>query len=185
MSKVQESLFKYNDNKFFSRLVEAKDEKAEAQLLKDGLSIIKKGQENFKRFESAAGGDIKKYAEFWKQQQKFKEKLKSKFNCQVCYLLFEGGHGLCLYKNEDGKHVLGIIKLNTEEGEQNPIFKVNNKEVAKKFAEWGMDVKEKFVNIKKQYNDEIVKKQQAEEERVKKEQEIAKRKKLDTFLSEK
>jgi len=103
MKHVCESLNHYNDNKFF-KIFEEKKEKEESvdrkkefqEKEKEGMSIIKKIIDNFKRFQSAAGNKILKYKEFWEENQEAKQNFDESGN---------------LYKLFDSNYVIGVLTL--------------------------------------------------------------------------
>jgi len=113
MKHVQESLFQFNDHKFF-KLLESKEEKEEgiddfkdktSESEKDGMAIIKKLQDNFKLFETAANGKILRYKEFWEDNKLMAESFE------------ETGK---IYKMFDSDYVAGVLELpDAELGEDN------------------------------------------------------------------
>lgn len=71
---VKETLGQFQDWKYFSLLeekAESKDDKKfKDEEAKDGMDAIKKLRDNLSRFETASGGKILKYKEFWEENQK-------------------------------------------------------------------------------------------------------------------
>jgi len=104
MKHVQESLFQFNDHKFF-KLLEGKQEKEDStddfedktsESEKDGMAIIKKLQDNFNLFETAANGKIIRYKEFWEDNKLMSEQFE------------ETGK---IYKMFDSDYVAGVLEL--------------------------------------------------------------------------
>jgi hypothetical protein len=99
MKHICESLNQFNDTKFFKlyEKEEEVDKKKELQEKeKEGMTIIKKVIENFKRFQSAAGNKILQYKEFWEENQSAKQ---------------DFDEGANLYKLFDSNYVIGVLSL--------------------------------------------------------------------------
>jgi hypothetical protein len=99
---VKETLGQFQDWKYFS-ILEAKEEKEDKKLKddesKDGMGAIKKLRDNLSRFETASGGKILKYKEFWEENQT----AASEFD--------ESGD---IYKLWDSDYVAGVLNLPDE-----------------------------------------------------------------------
>lgn len=104
MKYVKESLGEFN-RPIYGHLFEkedpkvAKDKKLKDEEQKDGMAVIKKLQDNFKRFKTAAGNKILKYKEFWEENKS----ISSDFD--------EKGE---IYKLWDTNYVAGVLNLPDE-----------------------------------------------------------------------
>jgi len=100
---VKETLGQFQDWKYFSLLEEktesGDDKKVKNEDMKDGMDSIKKLRDNLNRFETAAGGKILKYKEFWEENQE----ASSEFD----------GEGE-IYKLWDSDYVAGVLNLPDE-----------------------------------------------------------------------
>ena len=191
MIHVHESLNKYENFKFFSLLEEKynqekkeispKDKEKEKRLQqkeKDGEEVIKKVDDNFSRFKSAAGNKIEMYRQFWDKEQKvLLNALKQKIaTLKAAYKLFDSDYIVAAYL-DDGLPCVAVFKTHLAEGEENPIFKINSKNIYDKFLDFYKNMINDFSEIKEYYVKHV-------EEKKHKEEEERKRKKLDTFLKE-
>lgn len=100
---VKETLGQFQDWKYFSVLEEKSESKDEKKFKdeeqKDGMDSIKKLRDNLSRFETAAGGKIIKYKEFWEENQ------------EVAGGFDEEGN---IYKMWDSDYVAGVLVLPDE-----------------------------------------------------------------------
>jgi hypothetical protein len=101
---VKETLGQFQDWKYFSVLEEKSEEKVESgddkklkdEEAKDGIEAIKKLRDNLSRFETAAGGKIIKYKEFWEENQEVADGFDEEGN---------------VYKLWDSDYVAGVLVL--------------------------------------------------------------------------
>jgi len=101
---VKETLGQFQDWKYFSVLEEKSEEKASSkddkklkdEEAKDGMEAIKKLRDNLSRFETAAGGKILKYKEFWEENQEVADGFDEEGN---------------VYKLWDSDYVAGVLVL--------------------------------------------------------------------------
>ena len=181
---VLESLNEYKDWKFFSALVEKKVENPEEakqaeEQKKDAEAILKKVQDNFSRFQSAAGGKIQAYKSFWDHITSMSSQISEKHPAiKTVYPLYDSNYAVVLLQeSEDATPSLAVWKYNLEEDEENPIFTAKNPEISSEFVEFMNNIKEQFKEVKDKYVRDVDSKKK-EEEREKK------RKKFDSFLKE-
>ncbi|MFW6310998.1 MAG: hypothetical protein ACOC1K_02060 [Nanoarchaeota archaeon] len=197
--QVFESLNQYNDYKFFTSLLEEKEEKdgkkkkmskedknidpEEKKELEErkriAESIVKKAKENLKKFKSAAGNNIKAYAKFWKDIQAKSESIKQQLpTTNLVYPLWDSDFVVVLFKSgDDASDTLGVFKQNLEEDEKNPYLTVKNPEASKEFSLFFKELKSEFNKVKADYKKNVVSKQKEKERE-------EKRNKLQKFLGE-
>lgn len=100
---VKETLGQFQDAQFFTKLFEGKedeeDKKFKEEESKDAQEALKKLRDNLNRFETAAGGKILKYKEFWEENQEMADQFDE-----------EGD----IYKLWDSDYVAGVLNLPDE-----------------------------------------------------------------------
>ena len=103
---VKETLGEFQDAQFFTALFEEKkdssdvdEKKAKEEEAKDAESALQKVRDNLSRFESAAGGKILKYKEFWEENKDMADQFD------------EDGD---IYKLWDSDYVAGVLMLPDE-----------------------------------------------------------------------
>lgn len=108
MKHVRESLTDFYNKKYFDALhyrmfeAEENDEKSKLQdKEKAALDVIKKVNDDFDKFKSAAKGEISQYKNFWEETQQAKE------------LFSENGN---VYKMYGSDYVIGVLDLPTKIG---------------------------------------------------------------------
>lgn len=182
--KVQESLERYRDHRFFNKLYEQKEvEKPDAESEKEAMAVVKRMRDNFKQFKSDAKIDdptvlIRNYKKFWEKQENALKALQQKDpRIKMVYDLYESDF-VVAYLNADGKFGFEVIKKNLGPDEENPFFITFDPKAAEEYRNFIVEMKNEMKAVKDHYQNTIEKKQKEEEQKKKKE-------KLDKFLKEK
>ena len=100
MKYLSENLFEFKNLSSYLNEKEdvkiKKDNSLQKEEEKEGMDVIKKLQDNFSRFTSAAGGKILKYKEFWEENKSVADSFDDKG---------------AIYKMFDMDYVVGILQL--------------------------------------------------------------------------
>ena len=188
MKKVCESLNQFNDNKFFSVLLEENkitpDEKKKlaADMEKQGMAVIKKIQANFKRFKTIAGDKMQSYRDFWAEQKTADETIGQEGNF---YNLYDSHYIVGVVKNKEGIAELKVYNTDVKDNDEFETFVCKDKNVLKSFkAFFDNDLKATMLEIISNHKAAIEAKKAADKARIKEADAAKKKAKLDAFLGE-
>lgn len=195
MKQVQESLYSFEDNKFFSILNEAEEiiekeekltpeekKKIAAEKQKQGMAVIKKLQANWKRFKSIAGDKMQSYSDFWAEQKNADNSIGQE---GMFYNLYDSNYIVGVVKNADGKAELKVYNTSSDQDDDFETFVCADKEVIKAFANFFKgEVEGTMKQVIAAHKSAVALKKQQIALRKKEESIAAKKAKLDAFLGE-
>jgi len=197
MKRISESLNQFKDKRFFGMLKEQQEEispteeeklspeekkKLAIQLEKEGNSVIRKINDNFKRFKTVAGSKLQSYRDFWKEQETAPETIGVK---GTFYNLYDSHYIVGVTKGEDEKAQLVVWNTDIQDKKDYETFVCKNKNVVKEFMNFYKNVLEATMKeVITNHKAALEAKKAAEEARKKEETAAAKKASLDKFLSE-
>ena len=188
MKYVQESLNSYNDNKFFNNLLEEdrmspeEKKKMAVQLEKEGNAVIKKINDNFKRFKTIAGDKLQSYKDFWAEQKATQETIGQE---GTFYNLYDSHYIVGIVKDKEGKAKLVVWNTDNKEKEDWETFVCRDKSIIKSFISfYNSELEGTMKQVIANHNAAVEAKKAAEAAQKKAEAAAAKKAKLDKFLSE-
>ena len=197
MKFLKESLIEYIDDKFFKNLFEseniedsendeemspAEKQKLAAAIEKDGMSVVKKCQGNWKAFKIAAGKIWQEYRDFWSSQKEADQSIGQK---GIYYNLYKSNYIVGVVKNPAGMAELKVYNTSHQDSEEFETFVCKNPDVIKAFNEFFKnEVEATMQEIISSQKEAMVAKKKADEMKAKEDATSAKRAKLDAFLGE-
>jgi len=194
MEKVKESLLEYTDDKFFSALFEeelmeedeeispAEKQKLAKQKEKEGLSVVKKCQSNWKAFKIDAGKIWQEYRDFWSTQKEADESIGQK---GMFYNLYKSAYIVGVVKNAAGNAELKVYNTSQQDPGEFETFICKNPDVVQSFTNFFKgEVESTMKEIISAHKDAMAAKKKADATQAKEEETSAKRAKLDAFLDE-
>jgi hypothetical protein len=202
MKYVEESLNKFQDEKFFSNLFEAdkdgmdkqtnksKEEKISpeekkklaVEFQKQGMAVVKKVNDNFNRFKAAAGDKMQSYKDFWAEQKTAEETVGKE---GMFYNLYDSYYIVGVIKNAEGNAEMIVYNTDGKDTEDFETFVCKDKGVIKEFVKfYNGTLKATMKEVIANHKAAIAAKKAAEAAKKKEETAAAKRAKLDQFLKE-
>jgi hypothetical protein len=189
MKYVQESLYEYDDTKFFMSLNEADEEispadkeKMKTELERKGNAVVKKCQNNFKNFQKFAGKIWQEYRDFWTTQKDADESVQQK---GMFYNMWKSDYIVGVVKEPNGNAKLKVFNTSSNDPDEYIVFETGNKDVVMNFKTFLKDTVEGTMkNIIDSQKQAMAAKKEADAKRQKEEAMTAKKAKLDAFLSE-
>lgn len=194
MKQVQESLYSFEDNKFFSSLNEAEEiiekeekltpeekKKLSIEKQKQGMAVIKKLQANWKRFKSIAGDKTQSYGDFWAEQKNANNSIGQQ---GMFYNLYDSNYIVGVVKNAEGKAELKVYNMDDKEDDFET-FVCSDKEVMKAFTNFFKgEVEGTMKQVIASHKAAVEAKKQQILLKKKEQSAAAKKAKLDAFLGE-
>jgi len=197
MKYVEENLNKFNEYKFFNNLLNEEDfhekedeegmsdaekKKLINQIAKDGKSIIKKLQLNFKQFKQAAGDKWQEYRDFWTTQEEADQSIGQK---GIFYNLYNSDYIVGVVANASGNAELKIYNMSQKDTDEYETFVCKNPDVILAFNDFFKgEVQQTMKNIISSHKEAMAGKKEADKIKAKDEKTAVKRAKLDAFLGE-
>ena len=131
----------------------SKEKKPQNSEEKTGLTIIKKLEDNYKRFKTVAGDRIEPYKSFWDIQTTWYNRLaKNGQNFQYHYCMYDSN--FVVYLNEATQQ-LTVLKKKLDEKETNPFLTFSSKSINIKFKDFYKFVINDMKTVKKNYKTDI------------------------------
>jgi len=188
MKYVQESLYAYDDAKFFSKLNEevakvspADRKKLKLGLEKQGTQVVKKCISNFSAFKKNAGDIWQEYRDFWSSQKEADESVQQK---GMFYNLWESDYIVGVVKEPNGNAALKVFNTSAKDDDYIS-FETSNPTVVKEFTQFIKgELETTMKNIIQSQKDVMTSKKEADSKREKDEAISKKKEKLSAFLSE-
>ena len=191
MKRIPESLNQFKDKKFFGMLREQEEienlspeekKKLAVELEKQGNAVIRKVNDNFKKFKTVAGSKWQSYRDFW-EEQKATHKTIGKIG--TYYNLYDSHYIVGVIEDDDKKAQLVVWNTDIQDKEDYETFVCKNKNVVKEFINFEKNVVETTMKEVISNHKAALEAKKAAEEATKKEEDAATKKaKLDKFLSE-
>jgi len=189
MKYVQESLNSYNDDKFFNSLLEEEErmspeekKKMAIQLEKEGKAIIKKINDNFKRFKTIAGDKLQSYKDFWAEQKATHKTIGQK---GTFYNLYDSHYIVGIVEDKEGMAKLVVWNTDSKEKNDWETFVCRDKGIIKEFINfYNSELEGTMKQVIANHNAAVEAKKAAEAAQKKAEAAAAKKAKLDKFLAE-
>jgi len=191
MKQVQESLYAFEDSKFFDSLFEEEDlskemspvdkKKMKEALQKQALAVVKKCANNFSTFKKQAGDIWQEYRDFWATQEEAEESVQQK---GMFYNLWSSAYIVGVVKEANGTAALKVF--NTKAGDDEyTAFASSNPEAVKAFQEFfNNDFKATIKEVITNQKSAMVAKKAADAKAEAEESKAAKQSQLDAFLGE-
>ena len=187
MKQVQESLYAFQDNKFFSSLFEedklspAEKKKLKETLQKQAMAVVKKCVNNFSTFKKHAGDVWQEYRDFWSTQEDAEESVQQK---GMFYNLWDSAYIVGVVKEPNGTAALKVINTSAKD-EELTAFASSNPEAVKAFQEFYLnDLKATVKQVIDNQKAAMKAKKEADAKAEAEESKAAKAAQLDAFLSE-
>ncbi|HUW44225.1 MAG TPA: hypothetical protein VMW50_00365 [Dehalococcoidia bacterium] len=191
MKHVQESLYQFEDAKFFGNLNEAEEKRElspaekkakKDELQKQGMSVVQKCLKNFDSFRKHAGDIWQEYRDFWSTQKDADESVSQK---GMFYNLWESDYIVGVVKEATGTAALKVYNTSASDEDEYVAFSCTNPEVVQAFNEFlEGTVKFTMKDIIERQKAAMAAKKTADETRQKEEVAAKKKAKLDAFLGE-
>jgi len=203
MENVKESLFSFEDDKFFKSLNETEgyeisegeedkedndemDEgekkKLAAQIAKDGQQIIKKLLNNFKQFKKEAGSTWQTYRDFWSAQKDADETIGQN---GIYYNLWNSDYIAGVVEGANGSAELKIFNTSQKDTDEFETFVCKNPDVILSFNDFFKNtVEASMKEVITAHKAAMAAKKEADKLQAKEDKNAVKRAKLDAFLTE-
>lgn len=193
MNHVDESLYQFEDNKFFKTLFEADiltpaekselvSQKDSAKIQKEGMAVVKKLLANWKMFKQTAGDKMQSYRDFWSEQKNADETIGQK---GMFYNLYDSNYIVGVVKSATGKAEMKVYNTSDKDTDEFETFVCANKDVMKEFTKFfKVEVEGTMKQVIADHKEALIIKKEADSIKKKEDTATAKKAKLDAFLGE-